>query len=396
MNVLVTCHSYYPNNDGVQFVTQYLCEGLAKKGHVVTVVTNYYKNREMSNKETHNGVSIIRINAKTVHKIHTGDKNGYIKLIKQLVDQNDVMVNVCTQCATTDWLLSELKSIEIPKVLYMHSIWDFRYSKEDLSSIKKLISKMWGNIIWRPYYFFNKKNFKEYDIVTQLHEKDYTTDFFKKKYGIDSVIIENAAEDAFFDEAINDEIKLPKKYIINVSNFQKRKNQMKCLELFLNDNTPEGWSLILVGSRETDYSVAIENKYKEFKKRNPSSTKDVRMLYGVPRADISTYVKKASLYMMTSKWEAFPISLIECMAAEVPFISSNVGIVKYLSGGIVCKNDAEYLHWMRAFMTDDKLRKKYGELGGSEARERYTISNKTDKLENILIKIMERNNERNK
>lgn len=393
MNILVTCHSYYPNNDGVQFVTQYLCEGLVKKGHSVTVVTNYYENRGMNNEEIHNGVYIIRINAKTIHKIHTGEKSSYTELIKRLAKQNDVMINVCTQCATTDWLLSELKEIEIPKVLYMHSIWDFRYSKEDFSSIKKLISKMWGNIRWRPYYFFNKKNFEEYDIVTQLHEKDYTTGFFKKEYGIDSVIIENAAEDEFFNKAINRSINLPEHYIINVSNYQKRKNQMKCLELFLNDSIPDDWSLILIGSRKNSYSIAIENKFKEYKKNNPNSTKDVRVLYDIPRADISTYVKKASLYMMTSKWEAFPISLVECMATKTPFISSDVGIVKYLSGGVVCRKDAEYLHWMKSFMTDSKLRKRYGELGGSEACERYTISSKVNKLEGILFKLMERKNE---
>ena len=133
MNIIFTCHTYYPNHDGVQFVTQYLAEGLAKKGHNVTILTNCNEKRENNKIEFHNKVRIIRIYAYTKYTIHHGEKKKYLKIIKKLCNKSDVIVNVCTQCALTDWLLKDLKNINIPKVLYLHSIWDFKYSKESLA-----------------------------------------------------------------------------------------------------------------------------------------------------------------------------------------------------------------------------------------------------------------------
>ena len=40
MKILITVSTYYPKNDGVQNVTQYLAEGLCKLGNDVTVITS--------------------------------------------------------------------------------------------------------------------------------------------------------------------------------------------------------------------------------------------------------------------------------------------------------------------------------------------------------------------
>ena len=149
MKIIITSHTYYPNNDGVQFVTEYLAEGLVKKGNDVTIITNLYPDKTSKEEEIYNGVKILRINAYTKHTIHHGDKKNYISLIKKLASENDIMINVCTQCATTDWILKELDSINIPKILYLHSIWDFKYKIDDFSSLKNICSKVFSNIRWK-------------------------------------------------------------------------------------------------------------------------------------------------------------------------------------------------------------------------------------------------------
>ena len=214
---------------------------------------------------------------------------------------------------------------------------------------------------------------------------DYTTLFFEKKYGIKSIIIENAAESSFFDDDYNKKIELPENYILNVSNYLKRKNQLKCLELYLNSSIPDDWELILIGSQKNAYSDLIEKKYNEYKEKNPGCKKKVQILYGIPRENISTYVKKSKIYMMTSKWEAFPISLVECMAANVPFISSDVGIVKYLPGGVTCSCDKDYYFWLNEFTSNELKRKEYGKLGNLEAINRFSIEEKVNQLEKLLV-----------
>ena len=39
MKIVFTTHTYYPEKNGVQVVTEYLAEGLAKKGHEVHIIT---------------------------------------------------------------------------------------------------------------------------------------------------------------------------------------------------------------------------------------------------------------------------------------------------------------------------------------------------------------------
>lgn len=383
MRILITCHTYYPNNDGVQFVTQYLAEGLKSKGHEVTIVTNLYKDRCSKVEELHNGIKIYRVNVGTKHTIHYGNKKEYVDFIKKLCNENDIMINVCTQCATTDFLLNSLNDIKIPKVLYLHSIWDFKYNKENFKSFKTILGKLFANVRWRLYYLSNKSNFKKYNLVTQLHKMDYTNKFFEKKFGIKSVVIENAAEDVFFNDEVDNDIVLPDKYIVNVSNYLKRKNQEKCVELFLKADIPSDFELILIGSKKNSYYDKIVKMYKE-----SNTNKKISFLYEVPRKDISTYVKKATLYMMTSKWEAFPISLTESLAAKTPFLSSNVGIVKYLPGGVVCNSDEEYIYWLEELTKNDEIREKYAELGYLEAKDKYSVKSKVDQLEKELLKLI--------
>lgn len=40
MKIVFTVHTYYPEKNGVQVVTEYLAEGLAKKGHDIHVITS--------------------------------------------------------------------------------------------------------------------------------------------------------------------------------------------------------------------------------------------------------------------------------------------------------------------------------------------------------------------
>lgn len=382
MKILITCHSYYPKKDGVQFVTQYLAEGLVKLGCEVTVFTNHCPDVTNIREERFNGVFIKRFEALTKHAIYYGDKKKYQNEVLNQYSKFDVMVNVCTQCPTTDWLFPILDKINIPKVLYLHSIWDFKFKKEDFSELKKFLGKCWFNFRWGIYYNTHKKEFKKYNIVTQLHEMDYANKYFKNKYDINSIIIENAAEDVFFEKEIDENIILPKKYILNVSNYIKRKNQIRCLELFLNSDVPDDWELILIGSKRNSYYEKVLKRYNEYKKTG--GKKQVKLMYDVPRKDVSTYVKKAQLTLMASDWEAFPITLVESLAAGVPYISSNVGIVKFLNGGIVCNNNVEFVYWLNKLSSNETLRKNLGMIGKKEAINSFSVSSKVNQFYKIL------------
>ena len=382
MRILYTVSTYNPHVDGIQFVTSYLAEGLAKKGHSVDLIAYEYPELTKVKEEDINGVHVIRLPVKTVHMRHRGDKEAYQRLIVENQDKYDVMINVGSQTAYTDWLLPIMDQIHIPKILHLHSVWEFKFHKWDFASFKTFASKAVGNVRWSGYFNRYEKAFKQYDAILQLHKEDYGYKFFKKKYGIDSTVLENAAEEFFFDI---DNVK-KEKYILNVSNYCKRKNQLECIKAFADSDISDEWKLVLVGSRDNSYYKML----KEYcaTKLSPEKRDRIILHVAIPRNQVIDLVKKSSIYMMTSTWEAFPISLLEAMAAKVPFISSDVGVVTHFSGGVVVHGHKDTVEKLTRMAEDEEYRESLGELGRAEACEKYNINKKVDQLESLIFSLI--------
>ncbi len=386
MKLLFTVNTYMPKSDGVQFVTKYLAEGLVKRGHKVDLITRQCKELTDVNEEYINGVHVIRWNADTKHTFHRGKKREYQKYIIENAYQYDCFINVGTQTSFVDWMLPIMDKIKCPKILYLHSIWDSKLYKKDFESVENICKKLFANIRWKIYYLKWGKAFNKFANVIQLHKFDYAYTFFKKKYGINSVVIENAAEEQFFDEFIDESIKVPNKYFLNVSNYMDRKNQMKILKNFLSCNISSDVELILIGSSRNAYYEKIVSYYEEYKKKHLKECKKVKFLYNIPREQIYTYVKKAYAYVMASKWEAYPISLIESMASGIPWISTDVGIVRYLPGGVIAKSDEDIKYWMEFIDNNAEIAEKMGKIGSIYANKQFKIEKKVEQLENVIIK----------
>lgn len=384
MKILFTVSTYYPKKDGVQNVTQYLAEFLVKNGHKVKIITTNIN--EKINEEIYNGVEIKRIKLYTKYGFYIGNRKEYVKLIDTECDKCDVMINVCTQNAFTDLILKRIKKYKCKKILYLHGMFDFKFHVVDFSSIKSLVNKFWKEIRWFFYYCTNGKNFKQYDHIIQLHEKDYGNLFFKKYYNINSIIIENAASNDFFRKNTIEGFKKPfEKYLINVSNYDDRKNQKLAIEKFLKSDIDPNVGCIFIGSRKNSYyNHLIKYEKRLRKKMNLSKNeKPIKLLYNIDRKYISSYVSNAYLYLMTSKWEAFPISIVETMAAGVPYICTDIGIVKYFIGGIVCKkNDISY--WIEQLVKNIQMRNELGSICRKYSDYNFKIDHNASILEKCL------------
>lgn len=389
MNILITVHSYYPNKDGVQFVTQYLAEGLVASGNKVCVITNKYKDRTVVDYEEINGVYIIRWDAYTKYTFHKGDKKGYQKYILEHQNEFDVMVNVGTQTALTDWLLPIYKQIIIPKFLYIHSIWDFKIYPSDKSSISRFIAKIWANLRWSIYFRRYKNSFKSYDIVSQLHEKDYSYKYFERKYGIKSRIIENAVDDQFFNYGEVKKVKsyTERPYAIYVANYIPGKDQMRCIENFYSSKIPSNWKLVLIGSTRTEYYYKLLEYEKDIREKLGISESRVEFKVEIEREEIYKEVANASIFLMTSRREAFPISIIEAIAAGVPFISTDVGIVKNIPGGKVVSDNVEFQSVFSKLANNLEECRELGAIGREYAMEHCKKSEKIRQFEEMLKEI---------
>lgn len=396
MKLIFTVNTYKPNLDGVQFVTSYLAEGLAKKGHDVYLITKSFNRIETPTEETICGVKVIRKAIRTSHTFHLGNKKEYQEFIIKMCSDADCLINVGSQSPFTDWCFEIFDRIKIPKVLYLHSIWDFKYHKENFYNLRAFLFKTWANIRWGIYYKKNKKKFKSYDSIIQLHKKDYSYLYFLKKYGIVSNIIENAAENVFFEKHIEKDFKKPfNNYIINVANFIDRKNQIAAVKEFLKSSIDDKIGLVLIGSSKNKYyEKLVKFEEKERIKLNiDKKRKPILILTNIERKYISSYVSNADIYLMTSKDEKYPISIVESMAAGIPFISTDVGIVRYLPGGVVSSYE-DIHYWIEELYSDANLRTNLGNLGIYYAKSHMRIDDKISQLESIIKELKGEKNER--
>ncbi|MCJ0588604.1 glycosyltransferase family 4 protein, partial [Enterococcus cecorum] len=172
-------------------------------------------------------------------------------------------------------------------------------------------------------------------------------------------------------------------YAIFVGNYLSGKNQAMILNAFYKSNTDLNFGLTLIGSCKTPYYDELVS-LKEKLEKNYGRRK-VDILYGLSREDTINYVKRAKLYLMGSKGEKFPISIIEAMASGIPFISTNVGIVRYLPGGQIVSSEQEMIYWISLLASNDKIATHLGEIGKSYAIEHFTTQHSIDELERLLL-----------
>ena len=376
MKILLTVSTFYPLKDGVQAVTEYLTKGLVKKGHEITVITSSVDGSP--EEENIMGMRIIRVPVYTKYGLHFGNKKDHRRLILKLAEQADVLINVCTQTALTDFLYPVLKQIKCKKILHMHGMYDFHWHKTDFESLKIFAYKIWRHIRWGWLYFVNTRKFKQYDYVLQLHRFDDGYIFFKKHYAIDSVILENAANEQFYCQ----DTKSKQPYAICVSNYIPRKNQEMLLEAFYKSEAGRNMKLVLIGSTKTGYYEYLQKRNKEL--QDKYGAREVEMLSGISREKTVEYVRNASVYLMSSTWEAFSISLIEAMAAATPFISTDVGVARYLPGGVVVRTVQDMAYWLDMWQANPKVWEAFAQAGREYYAKNLTIESKVDLLNKII------------
>lgn len=386
--VVFTTHAFYPGTDGVAVVNHYLAKGLVNHGFDVEVVTH-----KIDGISTHTSFEGIKI-----HRVYDGDADGYIDFIKKILNEDDVLINVCMQTPTTDLLLPYLTTLRCrKKILYVHGIWNFNWTNRDYENLHNVCSKIYNNLKWRIYYSKCVKYIRQYNTITQLHEMDGGNIFFKKHYNISSVIMENAADDAFFEKADDSDFikkySLSENYLVCVANYGAGKNQEMVLRAYYKSNTSR--ELIFVGRDTGGYINHLKETELDLHKKSVTadnnidqcSNKKVRYFKDITRDEIPFFVRNSGLFLFGSIGEKFPVSIVEPMAAGVPFISTDVGIVRYFPGGVTVKiNDVDAMaDQIDKILADSDKWNRLSEEGRKYAMSRMRIQDKVDQLESMLI-----------
>jgi glycosyltransferase involved in cell wall biosynthesis len=389
MNILFVTSSYYPLLSGVPVVVKYLAEGLAAKEHCVSVVTCAHGNPQKA--EEVNGVYVYRHDIyQNLLKLPAGRTREYIDFVCNF--RADVVIIECTECITCNLLLPHLKRIRGKVILHAHGF-------SGLCNIKStpMFAKRDGflHTIGHPYnwirswYYFKcilPKYINDFDASMVLSEADSAKEYLERFLGSKNYVLENAADDMFFvdyskeSNPLHEIIDLKSsRYCLSCANYTVVKNQKDMIREFYKADVKD-LALVCIGSSDNPYYKECLQLCNEMEKKY--GYREVHLLHHIDRKYIPLIEGHALLYLVSSIWEEYSISIIEAMAQSVPFISTNVGNAKFLPGGVTIE-DIHNTHDTIARLVDDKS--LYSQLSRKGKEYAYTHCRKA-----IAVNTLER------
>lgn len=157
--------------------------------------------------------------------------------------------------------------------------------------------------------------------------------------------------------------------LIMTARFQEQKDHETLFQA-LSGLSDRDWSLTMVGD-----GPLIEH----FKTRATELGLSGRVEFLGQRMDVPELLESADLFVLSTKWEGFPRSILEAMRAGLPVVSSDVGgcsesVADGETGFLVPAGAAEPLRAaLRKLMDDPGLRRKMGAAGRARFEREFTF-----------------------
>lgn len=387
MKIMFLASSYFPAQDGVSQVTQYLAEGLAKKHEVFVIATR----KDYGETEERNGVRIERIRAR--RNRFTCRCQGERKRVRDSIFryQPDVLIIVGVQVWGYDWFKRKLDQLSGKKVLMTHGcsclgeyhVWEqvrqVRFRRQIVADLLRVNNEWY----WKKYQKTLAKDMARFHLVSYLFEGEDLYGYSKRAGLQNAMILENATEDFFFERKayVVDEKK--EIVFINVSTYEERKNQKMILQAYHKANLPNT-RLVLIGSKETEYYRELAGMKEKIE--GDSEWKGCVDIYaGLTRGQVLELYKSADIYVSASSWEAMSISICEAAAAGLLILSTNVGHVAQIPGVLFFDSVEELRELMERAYREPDVRRENGMCAYAYAEENYRTQKKVDQLESALI-----------
>ena len=395
MRILHTGHSYWPHTDGVAIVMQRISEGLAARGHEVTVATVL---AGAPTAEEHGGVQIRRFDVRgNEARGYSGDMEAYARFVASF--PCDVMLNYAAQICTTDLVFPLLAGLGCCKVIVpcgYSGLRDERYAE--------YFSRM-------PVYL------RAYDAAV-YNSRTYQDAQFAADNRLDnSVFINNGADVMDFPyvagsfrakNAIRETTLL-----LSVGRVEALKGQDLVLEAFRRSTLRDA-AVVLVGpeigrfasgalrtragplfkSRRRARAVLYELVERHVPERSHrlewrlSDGKAVYILAGLPTQDVLTAYADADLFVFGSRVECSPLVIIEAMASGTPFISTPVGNVPEMPGGVIVRDVVEMAEAIDRLAQKGEEWRELSEAGHTAWERDYTWDHVVDEYERLYVKLL--------
>lgn len=190
---------------------------------------------------------------------------------------------------------------------------------------------------------------------------------------------------------IRTELDIPGNAIVlaNIAKLSTQKNQtflIDCIAEIKENN--QNIYLLIAGDGPNE---------QELKNRiNEKQVQDRVKLLG-PRSDIRELLGASDLFVLSSKWEGLPISLLEAMAMELPSLITDVGgiseIIDHGQNGLFydISHPGDFVESLGKLVNNKGLRKKIGENSRQTVSEKCSLSGYIEKLATYYQSLCVRN-----
>lgn len=343
MKILAISHEFPPIGGGGANACYFLTKGFVEKGHEVTLVTANYQG--MPESEIVNGVRVIRVNSKRVHKEHCSFKEMLSYLLKAYPVANKLQkrenFDVCLvffgiPSGPIGYMLK--KKYKLPYVI--------RFGGGDVPGFQERFTKVYKIIAPAIKLIWKKADAL---IANSQGLKDMALDFYNKK---PFDVIPNGVDTEVFYPSVKEESDEFK--ILFVSRLIERKGlqfiipQLKKIQ----DSTEKSVKLIVVGDgpyRETLERIAEENHVSDM----------VEFVGQKGKEEIVPFYQNADLFILPSSKEGMPNVVLEAMACGLPIIMTPCEG----SAELICENGykaerKEFADYIIKLIGDNEMRKE--------------------------------------
>ena len=377
--VLISTWTYPPQKNGVAHVAQAHATGLAELGHEVTVVTSYDPDRKNGDGK----VEVVEFDVggrwapRKMFNPFWGDIESYRRFISRYPG-DVVLFHGCTVW-NTDLILRMLPQIKPKAVLISHGV-----SFNNGSFLSRLA--------WRPYVWQLHRIYKTFDHVVFLTNKSDRGRFFDKhiitRHGFKRwSVIPNGTYPRNFCSDLPDfraicGIKKNAKMLLCVAGFNPQKNQEYAMRAFIKAGAIDA-AMVFIGDKMNTYVKNLQAKVQG----KASDRNRFVFLSGLERQMIDAAYRAADLFLHPSKTEAQPLVVLDAMASGTPFISTDVGCVGELSGGITVKSEEEMADAIRCLLNDSAKYELLKREGMLNCKEVYNWKIIAKRYENLILNL---------
>lgn len=151
--------------------------------------------------------------------------------------------------------------------------------------------------------------------------------------------------------------------------------------------------LVIIGPMDNDHDYC-QKLLNVIQKENSKNKHKIMYLGPLDQKDILKWYQRASILILPSFWEAFPVVILEALACETAVIATSVGgvqdIIKNKETGILVKpgNSFQLANTIQYLLDNDDIRRKIASKGREQVINQYSLEVVSRKLCDIYSQLL--------